>query len=240
MFDAGRFVDFHSHILPGADHGSDSLATTLYQLNSAQKYGITKIISTSHFYPNAHSVDSFLKKRNEAFLQLLDSGHDIPEIRLGAEVLLCSGMDRLEGIERLCIHGTNTLLLELPFLDYCDEYTQTVERLVQNGLNIVLAHAERYPRAVIELLFTYGVKIQLNASSIVGMKKIKNKYLFDWMERGAVIALGSDIHGKDPRAYRYLNKAFGITGILSDYIIDESNKIWNSSIEFLKKEEHKV
>ena len=94
----GSVVDFHSHILPGVDHGSDSLATTLYQLKSAKKHGISKIVSTSHFYPTAHSVEGFLKKRNAAYTVLKEQGGEFPEIRLGAEVLLCNGIDRLEEI----------------------------------------------------------------------------------------------------------------------------------------------
>ena len=240
MVEGGRFVDFHSHILPGADHGSDSFSTTLYQLNSAKKYGISKIVSTSHFYPTSHSVDGFLRKRNEAYIKILEGGHDLPEIRLGAEVLLCNGIDRLEGIERLCINGTRTLLLELPYSDYCDEYTQTVARLMQKGLNIILAHAERYSRNIIEILLPLGIKLQLNASSVVGFERFKNKHLFDWMANGDVVAFGSDIHGKDPVAYRRLYKAFTSVGKPSEYIVNESYKIWVQSLDFSKKEEHKV
>ncbi len=240
MVDAKRFVDFHSHILPGADHGSDSLAISLYQLNSAKKYGITKIVSTSHFYPTAHSVDGFLKRRNEAYYELIKERLDIPDIRLGAEVLLCNGIDHLEGIEKLCINGTNTLLLELPFSDYRDDYTQTVERLLQKDLNVVLAHADRYPHRVIETLIPLGVKLQLNASAVVGFNRLKNSHLFDWMSRGVVLAFGSDIHGRDSGAYHRLRKAFASAGDFSEFITEQSIKIWNQAVKFTQIEEHKV
>ena len=60
-------VDFHSHILPGADHGSDSIDTTLFQLNSAMACGIDRIIATPHFYPNIHTVEDFLSRRNSSY-----------------------------------------------------------------------------------------------------------------------------------------------------------------------------
>lgn len=230
--DYGRVVDFHSHILPGVDHGSDSLVTTLYQLNSAKKHGISKIISTSHFYPTAHSVEGFLKKRNAAYTQLLERGGELPEIRLGAEVLLCNGIDRLEGIEKLCINGTNSLLLELPFSDFCYEYVRTVERLLHKGLDVILAHADRYDCKNIETLIPLGVRVQLNASSLIGFKKLKNKHLFEWMEKGLVVALGSDIHGKDSRAHARLCKAFKSVGTHAEKIISLQNDIWNNSTEF--------
>ena len=42
-------VDFHTHILPGADHGSDSVETTLRQLEFARDAGVKRLIATSHF-----------------------------------------------------------------------------------------------------------------------------------------------------------------------------------------------
>ena len=230
MIDVGRIVDFHSHILPGVDHGSDSLATTLFQLDSAKKHGINKIVSTSHFYPTVHTVDGFLKKRDFSFSSLLAGNYDIPDIRLGAEVLLCNGIDHLEGIEKLCIRGTNTLLLELPFSGYSREYTYTVERLLGNGFNVVLAHADRYERSIIQSLLPLGVKLQLNASSLVGFNKLKNRYLFDWANRGLVVALGSDIHGKDAKAYCRLCSAFCAVGTDSEQILRASQRIWAQSL----------
>ena len=64
-------VDFHSHILPGADHGSDSIDTTLFQLNSAMACGIDRIIATPHFYPNIHTVEDFLTRRNASYEALM-------------------------------------------------------------------------------------------------------------------------------------------------------------------------
>ena len=54
-------VDFHAHILPEADHGSSSLEMSLWQLASAKRYGVTRIIATPHFYPHVHTVESLLK-----------------------------------------------------------------------------------------------------------------------------------------------------------------------------------
>ena len=238
MVDASLIVDFHSHILPGVDHGSDSVETSLFQLDSAKKKGITKIISTSHFYPTSHSVKGFLDKRNAAFSALLSKGEGLPEIRLGAEVLLCNRIDKLPGLEDLCICGTRNLLLELPFSDYGNEYTNTIERLLNDGYNVILAHADRYSPDIIGRLLSFGVKLQLNADSIVGFNKIKNKYLLDWISDGKVVALGSDIHGKDSRIYSRLCKAFFVASKLSDTIAKESMKMFEeASIQY---EKHKV
>ena len=229
---AEELIDFHSHILPNVDHGSDGLETTEFQLASAKKHGIGKIISTSHFYPTAHSVEGFVKKRNAAFEYLRNNLTDIPEIRLGAEVLLCDGIDRLPCLDSLFINGTDTLLLELPFSGFGDNYYRTVKRLSMSGINVVLAHADRYDPGIIDSLLPIGVKLQINASSLVGFNRVKKKYLLRWFEDQYVVALGSDIHGKDDRAYGRLIKAFRSIDLHRDFILAESSKIWNNSLEF--------
>ena len=56
-------VDFHSHILPEADHGSSSVEESLEQLNLALKRCVTRIVATPHFYPNHDSPERFLRRR---------------------------------------------------------------------------------------------------------------------------------------------------------------------------------
>ena len=41
-------TDFHAHILPGADHGSDGMETSLTQLALAEAAGVDTIIATPH------------------------------------------------------------------------------------------------------------------------------------------------------------------------------------------------
>ena len=106
----------------------------------------------------------------------------------------------MPGRERLCINGTDTLLLELPFNDFDKSYKATVKSLVRDGFNVILAHADRYDPYNIEELISVGAKIQLNASSLVGF--FKPKRLYNWMERELVVALGSDIHGADKMYYK--------------------------------------
>ena len=57
----GSIVDFHSHIIPSANHGSSSVETTISQLKLAQKSSVTRIIATPHFYPSHENVDTFIE-----------------------------------------------------------------------------------------------------------------------------------------------------------------------------------
>ena len=81
-----NIVDFHAHILPGADHGSDSIETSLWQINAAREAGVNRIIATPHFYPHRHSVHNFIERRNTSLNSLYDNIPGDVRIKLGAEV----------------------------------------------------------------------------------------------------------------------------------------------------------
>ena len=217
-------VDFHAHILPCADHGSNSVSTSLKQLKYAKEQGVNRIIATPHFYPHRHTLDMFLKRRAHAYEELASElTPDLPEIKLGAEVLLCEGLENFSGVEELCIIGTKTLLLELPFSDFRNEYADTASELMRRGIDIVLAHVDRYPRESIERMLDVGVtKFQLNASSLA--KMFKKKHLLEWVNQGLVVALGSDIHNEDKSAYKKFRKAIKVLGANAERIANASNK----------------
>ncbi len=220
-------ADFHSHILPGADHGSYTVETSLAQLRSAQKNSVKRILATPHFYPNLHTISHFIANRSFA-VQLLKNAvtADMPKFKIGAEVLLCEGLERHPELDRLCFDGTRHIMIELPFVDVSDEHVKTLEALMNMGYNVILAHADRYPKKYIEELIGIGVKnLQINAYSLATV--FKRKHLYRWIEKGLVKMLGSDIHGDTPMAYKYFVNA---QRKLSDYILqikESSDKIWD-------------
>ncbi len=199
-------IDFHSHILPGADHGSDSAEESLCQLDFANRSSVYRIVATPHFYPDRHNVEEFISRRDAAWSTLKENlSEPRPGIALGAEVLICDGIERLEGLERLCVAGTNILLLELPFSVFKSEYRDSVFRLVKGGYRVVLAHADRYEPEDIDILLECGAQIQLNADALSGFT-VKS-HIKRWIYQGSVVALGSDIHRSDKSAYKRFEKA---------------------------------
>ena len=187
-------LDYHSHILPGCDHGSDGLETSLRQLEMAAAAGIKTICATPHFYPHRESVEAFLRRRAETAKLLLDSKpKDAPNVQLGAEVLICDGMETLDGLPQLCREGTNELLLEMPFYDWPDSIWDTLYLLLERqDIQVVLAHADRYPKEDIEQLIADGVPLQLNVECLT--KPFKRGRYLSWIKSGYVKYLGSDIH----------------------------------------------
>ncbi len=220
-------VDFHAHVLPRADHGSSSLEDSLRQLELAKECGVTRIVATPHFYPHRDSVESFLARRDAAYRRLAGSLDNSVEIIPGAEVLLCDNLESLPGFEKLCVSGTKTLLLELPFSDFTREHYYSVCEILKMGLEVVLAHVDRYPPENIEQLLGVGAAAQINVDSLASFGK--RKKLYEWLERKCVVAIGSDIHGPDKRAYkRFLAAKKKISAYLES-VKAGSDRIWNSA-----------
>ena len=198
-------IDFHSHILPRLDHGSDSRETSASQLAMMQTVGTRIVCATSHFYPQRILLDTFLKRREECLAALLSRVADAPrpQILLGAEVLICEGLENMEGLHRLCLEGTNLLLLEMPFVKgdaWTPKLYNTAEEILQKGIQPVLAHVDRYPPKAVEPLLQKGLLAQINADGLC--RRRGRKYLEDWISRGLVVALGSDLHDAHPDGYR--------------------------------------
>lgn len=199
-----RTLDFHAHILPGCDHGSDGLETSLRQIALAREAGIKTLCATPHFYPSRESVSSFLCRREETYALLRKHLSECdPHIELGAEVLICDGIERLDGLRGLCREGTGELLLEMPFYTWQEYLWDTIYALADvPDISLVIAHADRYPIENIERLIRNDINVQLNADCF--RRTLKRKRYMDWIRRGAVKYLGSDIHGTEP-GYRDWN-----------------------------------
>lgn len=205
---ANMEIDFHAHILPCCDHGSDSVRTSVTQLKLASTANINLVCATPHFYPDRDELEDFLQRRCRCYDSLISEFRDEePQILLGAEVLFCEGMEKFEHLESLCLQNSKLLLFEMPFYAWSSSLFETVENVCikyRGKITPILAHADRYCKEDVEKLLNYGVLLQLNVQNY--SKKIRYSYLKDWVKKGYVVALGSDIHGtKD--GYLYWNKA---------------------------------
>ena len=187
-------LDYHAHVLPGCDHGSDGVETSRKQLAMAAAAGIRTVCATPHFYPHKESIPSFLQRRAESARLLRESlTADAPQLRLGAEVLICDGMERLDGLPRLCRSETNELLLEMPLYQWPETIWDTLYALCERrDIEIVLAHAERYSPEAIEQLIRDNVALQLNSECLT--RPLHRKRYLTWIKNGSVKYLGSDIH----------------------------------------------
>lgn len=192
-------IDFHTHLLPGIDDGSRSIEETQVILEGQARIGLKTAVATPHFYPD-HDVETFVQLRQEA-KDKIEEGLKATGInlRLGAEVLLSVDTWKLEGLEALCIEGTNYILIELPYTHWSDWVYTSIQKLIDNKRLIpILAHVERYevvdenPNCLIPFI-EMGCLLQMNAKSLHPQstrRKLSNKLV----KHKFIHLLGSDVH----------------------------------------------
>lgn len=212
-------IDFHAHILPDVDHGSYGLPETMQQFEMIRTAGVDTVVATPHFYPNAISTDGFIRRVDDAVGCMLECGMELPKLALGAEVLYCENIEQMTDLDRLCIRGTNVLLLELPMADWNSSLFSSVETLCKRH-TVVLAHIDRYVRHQkneIEALLGLGAYAQVNGfafSSYLTKRKMRS-----FWEDSRVVALGSDLHRLDEKAYVWFGEARSQLGKTYDDIM---------------------
>ena len=88
-------TDIHCHILPGVDHGSQSIEQSLEMLQAEAEMGISRVILTSHV--TAVTFENNREKLMDAFLKfkdaVTDAGLDI-ELALSAEYRMDEFFDK--------------------------------------------------------------------------------------------------------------------------------------------------
>ncbi len=198
-------VDFHSHILPGADHGSRGCDVTAAQLAMMHAAGTDAVVATPHFYPNLDTISTFLERRAICVERLLTIDRPVsPTVYLGAEVLVCEGIEEMEGLERLAVEGTRVILLEMPFRHWSERLLDAVTGIAERGLIPVLAHVDRYEKEDVLRLMRRGIRIQLNAEPLARL--LGKRRLAPYLESQLLVALGSDLHGAKKKGYAHFLK----------------------------------
>ena len=205
-------IDFHSHILPGIDDGSRNVKMSLGMIEALGRQGVDTICATSHFYVSQRTPEHFLERRQEAY-ELLEPvlNEDAPRILLGAEVLYFPGISRLESLPKLCLEGTDVLLLEMPFTEWQEYWVREVQDLALSGeFTILMAHIERYyarqPKKVWDRLLELDVLMQANADYFLQQDSIfrfrNRNSAVKLLREGRIHLLGTDTHNLTSRPPR--------------------------------------
>lgn len=198
-------TDFHAHLLPALDDGSDSLETSLAMLEAWRSQGIGRVCATPHFYAERTTPERFLRRRAEALEALraaMGPAEGSPALLCGAEVRFFDGISGAEALPSLCLEGTDLLLLEMPFTRWTERMLSEVGELRQRGVRPVAAHLERYldlnPRQTIRRFLQMDVLIQCNAEFFLS-RRTAGKAL-RMLREEQIHFLGSDAHNMRSRA----------------------------------------
>src|SRR5699024_9685938 len=198
-----KTIDLHSHILPDFDDGSQSVEMSLAMLRREAEQGVTVVCATSHYYAKHSSIPAFCERRAEALERLSAVlTEDLPWVLPAAEVAYFPRMEE-QDLTPLCIQGTRTLMLEMPFADWTGLQLETVEALVLDcRYDVVLVHPERFcfsksNKHKLEKLAELPIGLQVNAGSLLrwGTRRLA----LDLLQMAQYPLLGSDCHNLTSR-----------------------------------------
>jgi len=194
-------TDFHSHLIPAVDDGSQSDEDSLALLQGLSSLGFKKVITTPHIMSDyfRNGPENILPGRDH--LRALCATHHIPlEVDAAAEYYMDEGFIAKINSEPLLTLGDKYLLFEISYINPPDNILRAVFDMKVKGYKPLLAHPERYPFwygkfKAYEELKEHDVFFQINTISLAGYygpgaKKIAERMI----DAGMVNFVGSDMH----------------------------------------------
>ena len=215
-------IDFHSHILPEVDDGSQSLEQSVAMLQMEAAQGIRHVVATPHFYAQHDKPERFLKKRAEAAARLrhaIEGQTGMPEITVGAEVYYFNGISDSDILKELTIGEKRFILIEMPLPPWTDRMYRELENIcIKQNLIPIVAHIDRYIAPfhtyhIPQRLERLPVMVQANASFF--LEKRTKTMAYRMLKQGRIHLLGSDCHNLTDRApnlgaaWKGIEKKFG-------------------------------
>lgn len=206
-----KYIDIHSHILPGIDDGATTLEQTVAMLRIAAENNIGTIICTPHYKNDRYQVQP--EKVNDLVAKVNAAAHkeDIPvKLYAGNELYYFNEMaDFLENKDVLSLADSLFVLVEFAPDEYYSYLRDGICRILDEGYRPVLAHAERYKclrssKEKTTELKRMGMLLQINADSIMGNhSRDEKKFIKYLLKEHMVDFIATDAHS-DKRRGPYL------------------------------------
>ncbi len=198
-------IDIHNHLLFGIDDGSKSIEDSVDVLRDMAEFGYKSVILTPHYIKDsnyANPAKDNYRRLKELQEELIRNRINI-KLYLGNEVYIDDKIyELLIKQEIYTLNGTNFILIELPISGDYEGYEEIFSFLISKGLNVILAHPERYISFQKDFNKVYelkeiGVYFQSNIDSLVGRYGPSAEEMIKRLLREKLISfLATDIHRK--------------------------------------------
>lgn len=189
-------IDIHTHLLPGVDDGSQSIAASLPVLEAFARDGVETVVCTPHLRASAAASAPY-ERHSEILRELIQAASTSPRLLLGWEIMLdVPGADLTD--HRYSLGGSGAVLVEFPHAMIPPNSTAELYRLRMSGVVPVVAHPERYPDSSPELVAAWrnaGAVMQMNFDGLVRGRR--RHYAEQLLAGGLIDLLASDTHCDD-------------------------------------------
>lgn len=197
-----RYMDIHTHIVPGIDDGASSMEEALKMAGMAYDEGIRVIVATPHYGLRnpGYDRDKAVKTCRQLREKVMERHGDM-KVYTGNEIYYSPGIvEDLDKKKALTIGGTSYVLIEFSVKEELDVMINAVRSLVMAGYRPILAHVERYEALQKKLdeikeLIELGAYIQVNTNSFMGGKFDKRTaWCTRLLREGCIHFVASDCH----------------------------------------------
>ena len=199
------WTDWHCHILPGVDDGIRTMEEALEVLAFYEQTGIREVWLTPHIMEDCPNGTAALGER---FQELKSAYKGGIKLNLAAENMMDALFaSRLAAGDLLPIGGqasatSKMILVETSYYNAPMGFDDTLNDMILNGLQPVLAHPERYEYmdpAHYARLREAGVLFQLNLMSLAGLYgQPAAKRASRLLQEGYYSLMGSGLHRLAP------------------------------------------
>ena len=207
-------VDLHSHLVPGVDDGTATVAESIDALATLHQEDVRALVTTPHLLlphlPGDESIDRELERHRHAFDNLAASCEgrlDLPSIALGQENLApdAAAIRRVVLRSDIGLAGGRYLLVEFGF-ELLGNHNDVVRQVHAAGRQTIIAHPERYhyldghnPIDVMRTWRDMGAMLQVNVGSLTGHYRRSSpdseRLAWQMIEMDLVDVLSTDHHG---------------------------------------------
>jgi protein-tyrosine phosphatase len=206
-------VDLHSHLVPGVDDGTRTVAESIQALAGLYREGVRAVVTTPHllvpYLDSDVAIQRELDLHRHAFDGLVAACRDrtdLPSLWLGQEILApdAGTVQRVARRTDVGLPG-RFLLVEFGF-ELQGNHNDVVRAVLNAGRQIVIAHPERYRylpgHDALEVMRTWqelGALLQVNVGSLTGHYRGSSprseRLAWEMVASGLVDVLATDHHG---------------------------------------------
>ena len=191
-------IDLHSHLLPGVDDGSRSVAQSVLMLQQFRHQGITDVALTPHLLASRAGA-GWPASYEEAWDRLKGEVPAGLTLHRGAEVMMDRPISEDFRERKVTLGGTRYLLVEFPRVVPAEIVARALADVMDHDLVPVLAHPERYSSCNVQTVQAWrdmGAVMQVDATTITATSN-RGDRARDIVRSGLADILAADNHGDD-------------------------------------------
>lgn len=230
-------IDFHNHIIPGVDDGSQSVEESLEMARQAVDAGVTLIVCSSHLNRRTWlpEYDAKVTRSLEVLNKALENASIPVSVKKGYEIAIDRHLSPLQSVFHGGLCQLPVFLIELPMMGTPLYMLSEFFEFHVNKFQVVIAHPERcidFESKKEEFLraIEMGVLIQLDAGSITGQFGKKAMLAAEWfIKNKAAHFVCSDAHSTGSRSYLVYKESIQILNAKYGSSVSEKLTVINPS-----------